>query len=121
VIKAIADVGLEQVTAGEEKRRNVLGSMAPQTSLLSPKAQANLAKIYNYAGAEPPAMATPSTSGYTTTAVQGGGQVQPAQTQLPYLGRSATQADLEHTARSRGMSVQDVKNQWVSKGGKVVN
>ena len=71
VIKSIADVGLEQVTSTEEKRNNFLGNLAPSTSLLSDKAQKNLAKIYKYAGSEPPTLPTPSGRGYTEPAVAG--------------------------------------------------
>ena len=74
IIKAIADVGLEQVTATEEKRNNFLGALAPKTSLLSAKAQSNLSKIYKYAGAAPPQLAAPSGAGYTTTAQAGNPQ-----------------------------------------------
>jgi len=71
VIKAIADVGLEQVMSTEEKRNNFLGKMAPKTSLLSERAEKNLSKIYKYAGEEPPKLLDPSGSGYTRTAAGG--------------------------------------------------
>lgn len=39
---------------------------------------------------------------------------------LPYSGKSASQEDLETTARETGKSLDDVKRQWISGGGKVV-
>lgn len=71
VIKAVADVGLEQTNAADEKRKNVLGPMAAQTPLLSERAQKALSKIYKYAGAGEPELVKPAGKGYTVPAEQG--------------------------------------------------
>ena len=71
VIKSIADVGLEQTNAADEKRKNVLGTMAAQTPLLSERAQKALAKVYKYAGAGAPELVKPEGRGYTVSAEQG--------------------------------------------------
>lgn len=82
LIKAVADVGLEQVYAAEEKRRNLLGQADPGTSLLSERAQKALGRISKYAGVAPPNLNSASGQGYTTTGVQGSGANHPAASQM---------------------------------------
>lgn len=109
MIKAVADIGLEQVTATEEKRSNLLGSMAPKTSLLSAKAQANLSRIYKYAGSEPPVMQGPSGSGYTKTSIDGN----PA----PGSGSPVITSQAAYNALPNGAAYVDAKGLPHVKGG----
>ena len=116
VLKAAIQLGLEQTHAVEQRRNNILGENAPQTSLLSPRAQAVVQRIYQKADGGKADLAAPTTQGYTNTAIV---KAPAANPKLPYSGQSATQADLEATAKARGMSVVDVKRKWISGGGRV--
>jgi hypothetical protein len=68
VLKSAVQLGLEQVNAVEARRNNILGTDAPQTSLLSPRAQSVVQRIYKQIGATPE-LGKPTTSGYTNTAI----------------------------------------------------
>ena len=68
VLYSAAQLGLEQTKAVEAKRANLLGSNAPQTSLLSPRAQAVAQDLAKRNG-EKLDLAPPTTAGYTNTAV----------------------------------------------------
>lgn len=73
VFQSAAQLGLEQTHALEAKRNNILGQYAPQTSLLSPRAQDVVQRIFKGAGSESPNLPAPTTQGYTTTAIANSG------------------------------------------------
>lgn len=67
VLFAASNLGLEQTKALETRRANLLGNNAPNTSLLSPRAQAVLQNLAKRNG-ETLDLAPPTTAGYTATA-----------------------------------------------------
>ena len=91
VLYAAAQLGLEQTRAVELKRSNLLGSNAPQTSLLSARAQTVLQDLAKRNG-DNLELAPPSTGGYTNTAIgtpnMGGGAPKSALTNPQWTGQA---------------------------------
>ena len=70
VLKAAAQLGLEQTHAAEAKRDNIMGEFSPKNSLLSERAQSVVKRIWSKAKADAPELGQPTTgTGYTNTAI----------------------------------------------------
>lgn len=117
LIQAVANVGMEQVYAAQEKRANLLGKMDPGTSFLSSRAQAAVKKISDYAGEPTPVMGTPSGEGYTTTAITN--KTPAPATVTPSQPKIMTLEDAKATAQARGMTVEQVISAARAKGWSV--
>lgn len=112
VLKAAIQLGLEQTHAVESRRNNLLGPDAPQTSLLSPRAQSVVQRVFKSAGAGDPGLAAPTTAGYTNRAITNNSG-QPPQQQTP---KTVSLADVRATAQKYGKTVDQVMKDLKAKG-----
>ena len=86
----------------ESQYRRSVGDMGAPLEVLTPEAQEAVSLVGKRAGHAPDKL------------VKGNAAM------LPYRGQSATQADLEHTAKVHGKTVDQVKADWIRGGGRVV-
>ena len=86
----------------ESQYRRSVGDMGAPIEVLTPEAQEAVSLVGKRAGHAPDKL------------VKGNAAM------LPYRGQSATQADLEHTAKVHGKTVDQVKADWIRGGGRVV-
>ncbi len=117
VLKAAAQLGLEQTHAVEAKRNNIMGEYSPKNSLLSPRAQSVVKRVWAKSGSSAPDLAQPTTgTGYTNTAIANNpGNATPGSA----LPKIVTLADVQETAKSSGKSVEEVKMLFKKQGTEV--